>query len=904
MADKTVVVKILATVADYRAKLGSAVAATDAFVQSIDKNSNRLNTLGSSATKAGLVTAAGVGLVAKAAIDWESAWAGVTKTVDGSTEELATLQGQLREMARTMPATHSEIAAVAEAAGQLGVQTKSVAGFTKVMIDLGNTTNLSADEVATSLAQLMNVMGTSAGDVERLGSALVDLGNKGASTERDIVEMAQRIAAAGASVGLSEQDVLGFASALSSVGVNAEAGGTAISRSFKQIDSAVRAGGRSLEIIARTAGMTAAEYQQAWGQDAAGATEKFISGLGDVQRSGGDANAILKQLGMTGLLQTDSLLRLASANDLLAQNLQTSAQAWDENSALAQEAGKRYQTTESQVKIAWNNIVDAAIDAGAVILPIVAQVAQGITAVTDAYRSAPDAAKGFITAGAAVAAGALLAVGAITKIVTTAAEAQGALKALGISAKTAAIATAGIGGAIGIAALAWTTYAQGQAESKARVEQLADAIRGQTSVINENSRAVMIKALQDKGAYDAAKTLGISYGDVTLAAFGNAEAMARVNAQTQAAVQGYYQQNTAMDEAAAANNDYTRAQDILTGAIGSGNSELGRAKELAGQTAEANSALDAAVQGTADSVAAQAAELQKDNEELARAASLALQASGSMIGLESAIDAATAAAKENGRTLDINTEKGRANRSALDSIASAALAVRDSQEKTNASTEEMNASTERARSAFIRTAQQMGATKQQAIDLANKYNLIPRKVETTVTAKMQVPDVGAYMRSIQRRMNANPLYVPSRLPVSAYRAYGGPLPGYAASDRADNTLYVGTPGEWVIQRPTTRYYGSSIMAAVNEGRVPKSVLAPYAYAYGGEVGRRFSSLPRYAGGGEVMPQRLTLADTSGIEVAVARGVRAGLDGARLDLGNLNRIADYMAGVVNTSRKRG
>jgi TP901 family phage tail tape measure protein len=114
------------------------------------------------------------------------------------------------------------------------------------MIDLGNTTNLSADEVATSLAQLMNVMGTSAGDVERLGSALVDLGNKGASTERDIVQMAQRIAAAGASVGLSEQDVLGFASALSSVGVEAEAGGTAISASFKQIDSAVRAGGRSV----------------------------------------------------------------------------------------------------------------------------------------------------------------------------------------------------------------------------------------------------------------------------------------------------------------------------------------------------------------------------------------------------------------------------------------------------------------------------------------------------------------------------------------------------------------------------------------------------------------------------------------------------------------------------------
>src|SRR3546814_19713866 len=59
---------------------------------------------------------------------------------------------------------------------------------------LGETTNLSADEAATSLAQLMNIMQTAPEDVDRLGSAVVALGNNGASTERDIVEMSQRIA--------------------------------------------------------------------------------------------------------------------------------------------------------------------------------------------------------------------------------------------------------------------------------------------------------------------------------------------------------------------------------------------------------------------------------------------------------------------------------------------------------------------------------------------------------------------------------------------------------------------------------------------------------------------------------------------------------------------------------------
>ena len=54
-------------------------------------------------TAVGLLAAAGLGLAAKSAMDWESAWAGVTKTVDGSTEEMAALEGQLRDLAQGAP---------------------------------------------------------------------------------------------------------------------------------------------------------------------------------------------------------------------------------------------------------------------------------------------------------------------------------------------------------------------------------------------------------------------------------------------------------------------------------------------------------------------------------------------------------------------------------------------------------------------------------------------------------------------------------------------------------------------------------------------------------------------------------------------------------------------------------
>lgn len=66
------------------------------------------------------------------------------------------------------------------------------------------------------------------------------------------------------------------------------------------------------------------------------------------------------------------------------------------------------------------------------------------------------------------------------------------------------------------------------------------------------------------------------------------------------------------------------------------------------------------------------------------------------------------------------------------------------------------------------------------------------------------------------------------------RAFGGPLPGVAPHDRADNMLYWGTPGEWVIQRPAVRHYGSAFLAALNSMSLPR-------HAFGGQLGGGLAS---------------------------------------------------------------
>lgn len=310
----------------------------------------------------------------KAAVNFESAFAGVRKTVNATEQEFASLETGIREMAKTVPATAVEIANVAEAAGQLGIQTPNILDFSRVMIDLGESTNLSATEAATALARLANITQLPQDQFEELGSTIVALGNNFATTEAEIVEMGLRIAGAGNLIGLSEADILGFSAALSSVGIEAEAGGSSISKLMLDMSRAVSEGGKELEIFARVAGVSVEEFQRAFKEDAAGAITTFIEGLGGVTAAGGDVIPILAALGIEEVRLQRAVLGLAGAGDVLARSQETANQAFADGTALATEAAQRYATTASQWQIFKNRVNDAAITLGDALAPALLQI--------------------------------------------------------------------------------------------------------------------------------------------------------------------------------------------------------------------------------------------------------------------------------------------------------------------------------------------------------------------------------------------------------------------------------------------------------------------------------------------------------------------------------------------------
>lgn len=349
------------------------------------------------------------GASAKAAMDWETAFTGVKKTVDATDAEFEQLATNIKKMATETASSANDIAGVMEIAGQLGIEgVDGLTTFTKTMVELNDTTNLSAEEAATSLARFMNITGENTANASKLGSAIVDLGNNFATSEAEIVSMATKLASAGTIAGLSSTDILALATAMSSVGIEAEAGGTAMSQTLKTISAefyAFRDGEtEGLEYIANVAGMSAKAFADAWEGDPVTAIQAFITGLSRVKDEGDNVFAVLEEMGMKGIRQTNMIQALALASDKLGSAIQTSSRAYEENTALSEEAAKRYETMAAKMSQLKARITEVAVEIGEMLVPYIEKAMTFIEGLVEKWKALDDEQKESILKFAAIAA--------------------------------------------------------------------------------------------------------------------------------------------------------------------------------------------------------------------------------------------------------------------------------------------------------------------------------------------------------------------------------------------------------------------------------------------------------------------------------------------------------------------
>ncbi|PTK44531.1 phage tail tape measure protein [Staphylococcus hominis] len=370
-------------------------------IQSVNKYKDSIRNVGSTMRSVGstsmlymtMPAVAGMGTAIKSSIDWEQALAGVAKTTNMSGSELNKMGNEITKMSNTMPFAATEIAGVAEAAGQLGIKKQDITSFTRTMMNLGVATNLTADEAVTEFARFANAANMPIKDVDRLGSTVVALGNSTATTEKEIVEMAQRLAGAGAQAGFSSDEIMSVSAAMSSVGIEAEAGGTAMTQIWNKMTKAVAEGGDTLNSFAKTAGVSGKEFAQIWENNPSKALSMFVKGLGETE---GGAKGVLKALddvGIKGIREADTIRRMANNHQVLDKALKTGSEGWKENSALTDEANIRYETMGSKLKMLKNTFINFARTIGDAVAPIVSFLADKLTGLFEHLQGTSNATK-------------------------------------------------------------------------------------------------------------------------------------------------------------------------------------------------------------------------------------------------------------------------------------------------------------------------------------------------------------------------------------------------------------------------------------------------------------------------------------------------------------------------------
>ncbi|MFD2757109.1 phage tail tape measure protein [Gulosibacter faecalis] len=777
MAEKTVKVTLRADVANYIRGMQSAGQATDELTRGGDnvekwgdRWSGAAEKIGSQMLFAGAAITAGLGFGVKAAMDWESAWTGVLKTVDGTPAQLSAVEEGLRELTSVLPASHTEIAAVAEAAGQLGIATPNVVEFTRTMIDLGETTNLSAEEAATALARFMNIMGTSQDDVDRLGSALVGLGNNFATTEAEILEMAMRLAGAGTQIGMTEGDVLGLATALSSVGIEAEAGGSAMSKVMIDIAASVDKGGERLEQFAKVAGMSADDFAQKWRTEPGAALQAFVQGLADAESQGTTTLSILEELGITEVRMRDALLRASSAAGTFGDAMAMGNEEFEKNLALQQEAELRYGTTESKLGILRNRLTEAAITLGATLLPALEAVMSAVGDFADGLSGMDGPMAAIVAWGGVVAAALLLAGGAFLTLVPKIVATNVALQTLGINTGKATGALKNmfsLKGSIAITAF-WAALELinlGLETARASADEAATSIRNAANATDvleaAMSRTVSVGEFFGwrNDAEDAANLLA----DLTDRIQATQGAWYEVGQQGRddiAMFQELGQVLADMDpsEAVAAFqelaaslpdeqivqlldlmpdyrdslNDQAAGLGIVDGALDTYEEKLALAKWALEGGADASGELTGELDEQAVSAEQAAAAIDALADAIRSYDDLLAGMMNAEIGYYQAVDEATAALEKNGQTLDVTTEAGRENMSALLDLASQTNEWGASIIEAGGSVEEAGAAVEAGRQKFIEMAVAMGMAAPEAEALADELFGIPENVQSEV----------------------------------------------------------------------------------------------------------------------------------------------------------------------------
>ncbi|QPC81073.1 phage tail tape measure protein [Phototrophicus methaneseepsis] len=348
----------------------NAIRSADSQVSGFSgRTRNRLSQVYSAFQMVGLgvlgVGAASVGV----AIEFESSFADVRKTVNGSDEELANLQERIREMATddsnplsAIENSQNALAGIAAMGGQLGIGLGEMESFIQTVGNLDVATNLSADTIGEVLARYANIADLDASEFASFGDSLVTLGNNMAAQETDIAATLSYIQQL-ATMGFDSSEILAYSAALPSLGITPEAGGSALVQTVTTLTSLLADAGDRQDLVSALD----IDDSQLDLDDIEQSLRNVLSAYNDL--SSVEKIDFLDQFGLDGIRQQRLINSLSAGMGTLDNALVLSADGWQGNGAAMTEAAAKAGTTQGNINEMINSLRELGIMIGETLLP-------------------------------------------------------------------------------------------------------------------------------------------------------------------------------------------------------------------------------------------------------------------------------------------------------------------------------------------------------------------------------------------------------------------------------------------------------------------------------------------------------------------------------------------------------
>lgn len=412
------------------------------------------------------------------------------------------------------------------------------------------------------------------------------------------------------------------------------------------------------------------------------------------------------------------------------------------------------------------------------------------------------------------------------------------------------------GVAITAASIGLGIFASQNAKAEARQKDLAAAgqrvaqsLRDQNGIINENVRRSAAKEAEEKGLLKAAKELGVELPTVTDAILGQGTAYDDLKAKLTGAVEANrkFNEGSKIVDAPALTAQGQHYQDVLNtlnGLVAGKNADVEATKRQDAATASTTGTQ--AGLATAQSAAVTSSDMLKAaveglggkfdetktfGQNLSDVIKGLTQNQQDAIDLEenyeAALDSLTESVKTNGTTLDIHTVKGRANRDSLEAAAESIRNMTQADLDSGVPAQEAIKKHDERAAALEREATKLGLSKTEAEKLITTYSQIPANVRTIISTQgaeevqAKLDRLSATQALLETGLAATPANVKMMINERQSRfATGGLITG-PGGPTSDQVPIWASNREFMQPADTVSYYGVGFMEALRRKQIPR-----------------------------------------------------------------------------------